>query len=180
MRFVHHVNSPSLVAGVATLSLEIIEDLPDVDVIITPIGGGSAAIGHCLVAKALKPDVELIGVQAAGAPAVYRSWRERTLQEAPIATAAEGLATGHAYYTPVRVFIERLDDMLLVSEEELRDAMLLLARTAHVVAEEAGAAATAAAVQAAKRLRGKKVAIVVSGGNITIDHLRRVLLDAGT
>ncbi len=179
MRFVHHVNTPQLIAGVATMSLEIIEDLPDVDVIVTPIGGGSGAIGHCLVAKALKPGVQVVGVQAAGAPAVYRSWRERTLQQAPIATSAEGLATGHAYYAPVRVFIKRMDDMLLVSEEELRSAMLLLARTAHIVAEESGAAATAAAVQAAERLRGKRVAIVVSGGNITLDHLRRVLQDAG-
>ena len=122
MRFVHHVNSPPLVAGVATISLEIIEDLPDVNVIVTPIGGGSAAIGHCLVAKALKPGLELIGVQAAGAPAVYNSWREHNLQEGPINTAAEGLATGHAYYTPVRMFIDHLDDMLLVSEQEMREA----------------------------------------------------------
>ncbi|MDP9180545.1 MAG: pyridoxal-phosphate dependent enzyme [Chloroflexota bacterium] len=179
MRFVHHVNTPALIAGVTTMSLEIIEDLPDVDVIVTPIGGGSASVGHGLVAKALKPAVQVMGVQDTGAPAVYRSWRERTLQQAPIDTAAEGLATGHAYYTPLRVFIERIDDMLLVSEEELRSAVLLLARTAHVVAEEAGAAATAAAVQAAERVRGKKVAIVVSGGNITMDHLHRVL-DAGT
>lgn len=178
MRYVHHVNSPELIAGVATMSLEIVEALPDVDVIITPIGGGSGAIGHLIVAKALRPNVKVIGVQAAGAPAVYNSWRERTLQEATINTAAEGLATGHAYYTPVRVFIDRMDDMLLVSEEEFREAMLLLARTAHVVAEESGAAATAAAVQAAERLRGKKVAIVVTGGNITLDHLRRVLLTA--
>jgi threonine dehydratase len=177
MRYVHHVNSPDLIAGVATLSLEIMESLPDVDVIITPIGGGSAAVGHCLIAKAIRPEVEVIGVQTAGAPAVYNSWRERTLQTGPIHTAAEGLATGHAFYTPVRVFIEKMDDMLLVSEDELREAMLLLARTAHVVAEESGAAATAAAVQIAGHLRGKKVAIVVSGGNIPLDHLRRVLLD---
>ncbi len=178
MRYVHHVNSPELVAGVATMSLEIVEALPDVDVIVTPIGGGSGAIGHLIVAKALRPDVQVIGVQAAGAPAVYNSWRERTLQKGPINTAAEGLATGQAYYTPVRMCMERMDDMLLVSEEEMRAAMLLLARTAHIVAEESGAASTAAAVQIGERLRGKKVAIVVSGGNVTLDHLRRVLLTA--
>jgi threonine dehydratase len=177
MRYVHHVNSPELIAGVATISLEVIEALPDVDAIIVPIGGGSGALGHCLVAKALRPHVQVIGVQAAGAPAVYNSWRERTLQEAPIHTAAEGLATGRAYYAPVRVFLDHLDDMVLVSEEDMRDAMLMLARTAHIVAEESGAAATAAAVQLRERLRGKKVAIIVSGGNITLDHLRRVLLD---
>ncbi|MEO8456390.1 MAG: pyridoxal-phosphate dependent enzyme [Chloroflexota bacterium] len=178
MRYVHHVNSPELIAGVSTMSLEIMDSLPEVDVIITPIGGGSASVGHCLVAKALKPSVQVIGVQTAGAPAVYNSWRERTLQTAAIHTAAEGLATGHPYYTPVRVFIEKMDDILLVSEQELRDGILRLARTAHVVAEESGAAATAAAVQIAERLRGKKVAIIVSGGNIPLDHLRRVLLDA--
>lgn len=177
MRYVHHVNSPALIAGVATMSLEIVESLPDVDVIVTPIGGGSGAIGHCLVAKALKPGVQVIGVQTAGAPAVYNSWHDRCLQNAPIHTAAEGLATGHAYYAPTRVFIEKLDDMLLVSEEEVREAVVRLARSAHIVAEESGAAATAAAVQTAARLAGKKVAIIVSGGNITTDHLRRLLLD---
>jgi threonine dehydratase len=180
MRYVHNVNSPALIAGVATMSLEIVEALPDVDVIITPIGGGSGAIGHCLVAKSLKPNVQVIGVQTAGAPAVYNSWRERTLQQGPIHTAAEGLATGQAYYAPVRYFIERLDDMLLVGEDEMRDAIVRLARSAHVIAEESGAASTAAAVQIANRLAGKRVALIVTGGNITIDHLRRIFPDAQT
>lgn len=177
MRYVHHVNSLDLIAGVATMSLEIIEDLSDVDVIMTPIGGGSGAIGHCLVAKTLRPRVQLIGVQTAGAPALYHSWRERKLQRAPIHTAAEGLATGQAYYLPVKTFIDRLDDMLLVSEDELRDAVLLLLRNAHQVAEEAGAAATAGAIQIADRLKGKKVAVVLSGGNMTLDGLQRALLE---
>jgi threonine dehydratase len=73
MRYVHHINSPELVAGVATVSLEVVEELPDVDVIIAPIGGGSGATGHCIVAKALRPDVAVIGAQAEGAPAIYRS-----------------------------------------------------------------------------------------------------------
>ena len=177
VRYVHHSNAPDLIAGVSTISLEIIEDLPDVDVIITPIGGGSAAIGHCLVAKSLRPSVQIIGVQTERAPAVYRSWKERTLQTAPIETAAEGLATGYAYYAAVKTLIDRLDDMLLVSEQEMREAIVLLLRSAHVVAEEAGAAATAGALQVADRLRGKKVAVVVSGGNMTLDSLRRVLLE---
>ena len=178
MRYVHHVNAPELVAGVATISLEVMEDLPDVDVIVTPIGGGSGTLGHLIVAKSLRPDVQVIGVQAERAPAVYNSWKERCLQKAPIETAAEGLATGQAYFVPVKTFIDRLDDMLLVSEQEMRDAVVTLARTAHVVAEESGAAATAAALQIAERLQGKKVAIIVSGGNMTIESLRRVLLEA--
>jgi len=178
MRYVHHVNTPELVAGVSTISLEVVEDLPDVDVIITPIGGGSAALGHCLVAKALRPKVRVIGVQAEGAPAVYHSWRERELQTAGIETTAEGLATGQAYYIAVKTFIERMDDMMLVSDEEMRQAVALLLRSAHVVAEESGAAAAAAAVKLRERLAGKNVAIVVSGGNMTLDSLRRVLLGA--
>jgi threonine dehydratase len=178
MRSVHHINAPELLAGVSTISLEIVEDLPDVDVIITPIGGGSAAVGHCLVAKALRPNVQVIGVQAQGAPAVYHSWRERELQTAGIETTAEGLATGQAYYTAVKTFIDRMDAMLLVNDEEMRRAVVLVLRAAHVVSEESGAAATAAAVKLRERLAGKKVAIVVSGGNMTLDSLRRVLLDA--
>ena len=176
-RYVHHVNTPELIAGVGTMSLEVVEDLPDVDVIVVPIGGGSGAIGHCLVAKALRPSMHVIGVQAAGAPAVYNSWRERTLQAATISTAAEGLATGNAFYIAVKTLIDKLDDMVLVTEEEMRDAVILLARTAHVIAEEAGAAAAAAATQMAERLRGKKVAVIVSGGNVPVDHLRSLLRD---
>ncbi len=175
MRYVHHTNAPELIAGVATISLEIIEDLPDVDVIVVPIGGGSGAVGHCLVAKALRPAVQVIGVQAAGAPAAFRSWQERKLQRAAIDTAAEGLATGHAYYAPIKTLIDRLDDMLLVSEEEMRSAIVLLLRSAHQVAEQAGAAATAAALKLGDRIRGKKAAIILSGGNLTVDGLRRVL-----
>src|SRR5207249_9225844 len=108
MRYVHHVNTPELVAGVSTISLEVVEDLPDVDVIITPIGGGSAVVGHCLVATAPQPTVQVIGVQAEGAPAVCHSWRERELQMSEIETTAEGLATGRAYYTAVKTFIDRM------------------------------------------------------------------------
>ncbi len=178
LQYIHHSNAPRLVTGVATVSIEIIEDLPDVDAIVVAIGGGSGALAHCLVAKKLRPSVEVIGVQAAGAPAVYESWKSHTLRESGIDAAAEGLATGAAYHPAVRTLIDGLDDFVLVSEQEIREAMLMLARIAHVIAEEAGAAATAAAVQLRERLGGKKVAIMVSGGNVPLDHLRRVLLEA--
>ena len=175
MRYVHHINAPELVAGVGTISIEIVEDLPDVDVIICPVGGGSSAVSHCLVAKSLRPGVEVIGVQAAGAPAVYRSWKERRIQEAGIDTAAEGLATGRAYYVAVKTLIDRLDDMVLVTEDEIDEAIRTLARTMHVVTEQAGATATAAAMQVRDRLKGKKVALIASGGNLTLDALRQIL-----
>jgi threonine dehydratase len=152
-----------------------VEDLPDVDVIVAPIGGGSGVTGHCIVAKALRPEVQVIGVQAEGAPAVYRSWKERRLQDAPIDTIAEGLATGTAFFQPVRTFIDHLDDMLLVSDDEMRDAIVLLLRAARQLAEPSGAAATAAALKMGERLRGKKVAILLSGGNIPTAELQRIL-----
>lgn len=175
LRYIHHINEPLLIAGVATMSLEIVEDLPDVEVIVTPVGAGSGAVGHCLVAKALRPQVRVYGVQAEGAPAVYRSWKQGRLVRAAIATFAEGLATGIAFYTPVRVFRERLDDMVLVSEEEMRQAIILLLRSAHQLAEGAGAAATAGALKLRDQLKGKKVTIILSGGNLTIEGLRQVL-----
>lgn len=175
MRYIHHINTPELVAGVATISLEVLEDLPDVDVIIAPIGGGSGASGHCIVAKALRPDVQVIGVQAEGAPAVYRSWKDHRLQQAPIDTFADGLATGSSSFVPVRTFIDHLDDMLLVSDDEMREAIALLLRAARQLAEGAGAAATAAALKLGERLKGKKVALILSGGNLPTEELRRIL-----
>jgi len=177
LRYVHHVNAPELITGVATLSLEVVEDLPDVDVIVTPVGGGSGAIGHLTIAKGIRPAVQVIGVQAAGAPAVYNSWRDRKLQRGPIHTHAEGLATGYAYFVPVKTFIDRMDDMLLVTDDEISAAVIMLARYAHQVAEDSGAAAMAAAVKLRERLAGKKVVVVLSGGNMTLDGLRRVLLE---
>jgi threonine dehydratase len=175
MRYVHHINTPELITGVATMSLEIMEDLPDVEVIVTPVGGGSGALGHLLVAKELRAEVQVIGVQTAGAPAVYESWRNRCLVKAPINTAAEGLATGQAYYVAVKTLLDRVDDMLLATEEEIQEAVRLLLERAHLLAEESGAASTAAAMQIRDRLAGKKVALILSGGNMTLDGLRRVL-----
>ncbi len=145
------------------------------DVIVAPIGGGSGVCGHCIVAKALRPEVQVIGAQAEGAPAVYRSWKERTLQNAPIDTIAEGLATGTAFYSPIRTFIDHLDDMVLVSDDEMRDAIVLLLRAARQLAEPSGAASAAAAMKLGEQVKGKKVAIVLSGGNIPLDDLRRIL-----
>lgn len=175
MRYVHHINAPELVAGVATVSLEVMEELPDVDVIIAPIGGGSGASGHCIVAKTLRPDVQVIGAQAEGAPAIYRSWKEGRLQQAPIDTFAEGLATGTPFFASVRTFIDHLDDMLLVSDDEMREAIALLLRAARQLAEPAGAASAAAALKLGDRLKGKKVAMILSGGNLPTEDLRRIL-----
>ena len=176
LRYVHGSNESLLIAGVGTVSLEIMEQLPDVEVIIVPVGGGSGAAGHCIVAKELNPAIQVIGVQAEQAPAVYHSWREKKIVELDSAdTFAEGLATRSGYELPLRILWERLDDMLLVSEDEMRRAILYLLEATHLLAEPAGAAPTAAALKLGERLAGKKVVLILSGGNITLEQLRAVM-----
>jgi len=175
-RYVHPANEPLLIAGVATISLEVIEELPDVDVIIAPIGGGSGACGHCLTAKRIRPQVQVIGVQAAKAPAVYRSWKSGQMISTDSAnTFAEGLATRFPFELTLQILQRYLDDFLLVSEEEMEKAIITLLETTHQLAEGAGAAATAAAFQIKERLQGKKVVLTLSGGNLTVDRLRDIL-----
>lgn len=177
-RYVHPSNEPLLIAGVATASLEILEALPDVDVILVPIGGGSGVSGHALVAKRLNPAIKIIGVQAERAPAVYLSWKAgRCLETPDAATWAEGVATRTAFELPLGIIRAHVDDIVLLSEEELRQGVLFLLEAAHQLAEPAGAASAAAARKLGDRLRGQKVVLIVSGCNITRDQLARVLTD---
>jgi threonine dehydratase len=174
-RYVHSGNEPLLIAGVATASLEIFEDAPEVDTIIVPVGGGSGAAGACLVAKTVSPRARVVGVQAERAPAAFESWRARELREAAMETEAEGLATRTAFELPQRMLREWLDDFVLVSEEEIRCAVVHYVEGAHTLAEGAGAAALAAALKLGPSLAGRTVALVLSGGNATPEQLRRAL-----
>lgn len=174
-RFVHSGNEPLLIAGVATETLEILESQPDIDVLIVPVGGGSGVAGAIVAGKAIKPDLEIIGVQAEAAPAVYRSWKERAAITAEMNTAAEGLATSEPFELPLEIMWGGLDDFVLVSEEELRAATRHMIEKTRNLVEGAGAAAFAAALKMRDRLAGKKVAVVCSGGNITIAQLRDLL-----
>lgn len=174
-RYIHSANEAGLVPGTGTYTLEIMEDLPDVDVIIVPIGGGSGACGACIVSKALNPKVQVIGVQSDAAPAQYLSWKAGRVVEAPMETKAEGLATGLGYADTLKIMIELLDDFILVSEEELDAAVVNHLTYTHNLTEHAGAASLAAAVSIKDRLEGKKVALIVSGGNITVDQLKSAL-----
>ena len=174
-RYIHSANEPGLVAGVGTYSLEVFEDLPDADVIIVPVGGGSGACGACVVAGGLAPHAHVIGVQAASAPAAYLSWRDGRIVEAKMETAAEGLATRVGFEVTQAILRESLEDFLLVTEEEMAGAVVTLLEHTHNVAEHAGAAPLAAALKIRERLRGKKVVLVMSGGNITVDQLRAAL-----
>ncbi|MGA7733232.1 MAG: threonine/serine dehydratase [Chloroflexia bacterium] len=176
-RYIHSGDEPHLIAGVATGCLEMLEDQPDLQVIIVPIGGGSGAAGACIVANAINPTIRVIGVQAERSPAAYESWRQGKLVEADNRTFAEGLATGTAFSLPQVILRERLKEFVLVGEDEIVQAMRWLIERAHTLAEGAGAASLAAAYQLRAELQGKKVGIVCSGGNSSIEHLRRALLD---
>ncbi len=174
-RYIHSGDEPLLIAGVATEILEMLEDVPDLQVIIVPVGGGSGAAGACIVAHALNPALRVMGVQAAASPAAYQSWRQRTLVDAPNRTFAEGLATGTAFALPQRILWQMLDDFVLVEEDEIRQAIVWMIERAHTLAEGAGAAPLAAAYRLRTELQGKKVGLVCSGGNISPDHVRRAL-----
>jgi threonine dehydratase len=175
-RYIHSANEPLLIAGVGTLYLEIMEEVPDVDAIIVPIGGGSGAAAACIVAKALSPKVRVIGVQAEKAPAVYLSWKNNRLMETASAdTFAEGLATRVAFTLTFEILSRMIDDIVLVSEEELKKAILMLLETTHQLAEGAGAASTAAAFKLREQLQGKKVALPLTGGNLPLKNLGEIL-----
>jgi len=179
LRYVHSANEPLLIAGVGTASLEVLEELPEVDVIIVPIGAGSGACGHCVVAKALSPRARVIGVQAEGANPVERSLREgRMVSLERMATFAEGIATRVPFALPMTILRRALDEIVLVTDEEIRRAILMLAEVVRQTAEGAGAASTAAALRLGGQLRGKTVVLVLSGGNITLETLHEIYADA--
>jgi threonine dehydratase len=176
MLYVHPVNEPLLYRGVATMHLENIEDLPDVDVVINPIGGGSGAIGAVSVYKRLSSDIKVFGVQAEGAKSFYLSWKEgRLISTGKADTIAEGLATAQAYEYPLKILRGRLDDIILVSDSDMMRAMRLLLESVGQVVEPAGAASTAAAFKIRDLLRGKNVILMVTGGNVDMDLFKEII-----
>jgi threonine dehydratase len=176
MYYVHPMNDARLIAGVATYTLEILDEVPDLDVLIVPVGGGSGLSGACLAGKAINPNLTVIGVQSSHAPVIHDSWRRRELLEYDrVDTFAEGIATRVAYELPAHILWDRVDDIRLVTDAELRRAILTILETTRQLAEGAGAAAVAAAYQLRHDLAGKKVAAVLSGGNLTLDSLKQAM-----
>jgi threonine dehydratase len=174
-RYVHSGNEPLLIAGVGTGTLEILEEQPSLDAVIVPVGGGSGAAGACIVVQAVDPRVAVIGVQSDAAPAAYRSWQEHALVDDEMRTFAEGLATRTPFELPQRIMWDSLDDFVLVSDDEIRAAQATMIEATRNLVEAAGAAPLAAALKLRGRLAGKRVALVLSGGNATRDQLLEVL-----
>ncbi len=174
-RYIHSGNEPLLIAGVATATCELLEAEPTVEVLIVPVGGGSGAAGACIAAAALAPAIRVVGVQAEAAPAGHRSWTAGHLVEDRMETFAEGLATRTAFELPQRILRERLDDFVLVGEAQLRQAMRAMLLHTRNLVEAAGAAPLAALLADPDRWRGRRIALMCSGGNVSPDQLRALL-----
>lgn len=174
-RYIHSGDEPLLVAGVGTHTLEILQEEPEVDTVIVPVGGGSGAAGACIAAKAINPAIEVIGVQSAEAPAAYLTWSAREPREAPNRTRAEGLSTATPFMFPQRILQRLLDRFILVSDDEIDAATLLMIEKTRTLVEGAGAAALAAALKLRKDLAGRTVALICSGGNISPAQLKALL-----
>jgi len=174
-RYIHSGNEPLLIAGVATHTLEILSEQPDIDVIIVPVGGGSGAAGACIVAKTVNPKIAVIGVQSERAPSAYLSWREGKSVDAATSTWAEGLATRTPFELPQRILRRLLDDFILVSDEAISESVRLLLDRSRILVEGAGASSLAAAIALKNRLAGQRVALILTGANISIPQLKAVL-----
>jgi len=164
-----------LICGVGTYALEILENLPDVDCIIVPVGAGSGVCATSIVAKTINPNIKIIAVQSAQAPSMKLSWESRELISAETSTIAEGLATRVPFANTQKIMQQYVDEFILVDDEEINQAVYLLLQHTHNMVEEAGAASLAAAIKIKGQLNGKKVALVISGGNLSIENLQKIL-----
>ncbi len=174
--YVEQGNEPEILNGLGTMGLEIFEDLPAVDVIICPIGGGAGCASLVKVAQAINPKVEIIGVQPERAAAFYASWQKgewSTIDISP--TVADGLAARSPFQLAYAIMKDRITDVVLLSEDELLNGIRLALQSTHNLAEAAGAASIAAAIKINDRLAGKKVAVIMSGGNLDHEHLVQAL-----
>lgn len=145
------------------------------DVLILPIGGGSGVSGACIVAKSINPQIQVIAAQSESAPAAYLSWEQGQLVQAPMQTWVEGTATAEGYELPQQIMRHRLDDFVLVSDDDIRRAVAMLVEKAHTLSEGAGATALAGAVKRPDLIQGKKVSVTVSGANITLAQLQECI-----
>jgi threonine dehydratase len=176
LTMVHPFDDPAIVAGQGTTGLEILEDLPEVGTIVVPIGGGGLIAGIALAVKSRRADVRIVGVEPEGAPKMWRSrvsgHPERLTR---IDTIADGLSAPFAGSLPFELVQGYVDDLVLVSDAQIREAMVLLLERSKLLAEPAGAAALAALLAGAEVRPGAPVVAVLSGGNVDAERLRMLL-----
>jgi threonine dehydratase len=176
MTVAHSTNDVRVVAGAATMSLEMLEQAGGLDAIVIAIGGGSQSVGALTVARELAPRLQVYGAQAAGAPAIHDSWHARSPMRSERAnTFAEGVATRQPYALTFATLCEGLAGFVTVTDAELANAIRLILELTHNLVEGAGALGVAAALKLRDRLRGKRVGLVFSGGNLDTKVLQRIL-----
>ena len=174
-RYVHSANEPALVAGIGTAGLEIVEELPDVDAVVNPIGGGSGTSAYCLTVGQLT-DASVYGVQSEAAPSMYEAWDGGHLDPSDtMTTFAEGLATSVPFALTQDILRDHLEDFRLVSEDDLRTAIADLLDDEHILAEGAGAAGVAGARELGAELAGKTVVVPITGRNLSMEKLASIV-----
>ena len=174
--FVHPFDDENVIAGQGTIALEILNDLDDIDAIVVPIGGGGLISGIAYTVKQIRPGIKVYGVQAAGAPGMFNSIRDGEIECLPsVSTIADGIAVKQPGENTFALVREYVDDIALVTDDEISSAILSLIEKQKMIAEGAGAAAVAAVMFNKFDLKGKRVAAVVSGGNIDVTSLSRVI-----
>ena len=174
--FVHPFDDENVIAGQGTIGLEIINDLDDLDAVIVPIGGGGLISGVAYAIKSLRPNIKVYGVQAAGAPSMYNSVRDGKIETlAHVSTIADGIAVKKPGEHTFELVNKYVDDIALVTEDEISSAILSLIERQKMIAEGAGAVSVAAAMFNKFPIQGKKVVSLISGGNIDVTSLSRVI-----
>lgn len=174
--FVHPFDDENVIAGQGTIALEILNDLDNIDAIVVPIGGGGLISGIAYTVKQIRPSVKVYGVQAAGAPSMYNSVKDKEIECLPsVSTIADGIAVKQPGENTFHYVSDYVDEIALVTDDEVASAILALIEKQKMIAEGAGATAVAAVMTNKFNLKGKRVVAVVSGGNIDVTSLSRVI-----
>jgi threonine dehydratase len=173
--YVHPADEPHLINGVGTAFLEILEDLPDLDLMIVPLGAGSEAAAAITVLNTIHPQAEVIAVQAQNSPAAYMSWKTKTMTTAENTTFAGGFATGKVYQTTFNMYCGGLQDFLLLSEEEIYQSIGMAYYYTQNMVEGAGSSTLMAALKLKDRIKGKKVVLQMSGGNASAEEVEKAI-----
>ena len=176
MTFIHPYDDDLVIAGQGSIGLEILEQLPDVEAVIVPIGGGGLISGVALAMKSLRPDIKIYGVQAAGAASMFNAFKGKSYQTLnAVSTFADGIAVKTPGENTFNIIEKYVDEIITVSEDEIAAAILALIEKQKLIAEGAGATPVAAALFNKLPIQGKKVVCLVSGGNIDVNILSRVI-----
>ena len=176
MTFIHPYDDELVIAGQGTIGLEILDQLPDVEAVVVPVGGGGLLAGVAFAIKSLRPDVKIYGVQASGAASMYNAYRDHTYETLDhVDTFADGIAVKTPGETTFKMIEQYVDDIVTVSEDEIAAAILALMENQKLVAEGAGATPVAAALFGKLPIEGKKTVCLISGGNIDVNILSRVI-----